>query len=199
MKICLLTGFQPFLDHPINPTEEIVHRLNQKKIGNYHIEGRILPVVFEEAGEEMGGLLDQVQPDCVISIGLAAGRTKVTPERVAINCRDGAPDNTGKSYENDLIEKSGDVAYFSTLPLKKLVKSMKANNLPAEISNTAGTYVCNNVMYKVLYELRKAEKEIPAGFIHIPASHELALHQPKYPSWSTEDLVKAIKLCIQAV
>jgi pyroglutamyl-peptidase len=200
MKKCLLTGFEPFLDHPINPTQEVVQALDKKTIGEFEIIGRILPVVFEDAGEKILQLIEETQPDAVISLGLSAGRTKITPERVAINCRDGAVDNSGKRWEDAPIEEEGDVAYFSSLPIREMVNKMKKEQLPAEISNTAGTYVCNNVMYKTLYYLNKqGSTHIPAGFIHIPANHELTIHQPRYASWSTEDINKAIRLCIETL
>jgi pyroglutamyl-peptidase len=200
MKKCLLTGFEPFLDHPINPTQEVVQALNKQIIGEFEVIGHILPVVFDDAGEKVLQLIEETQPDAIISLGLAAGRTKITPERVAINCRDGAVDNSGKRWEDAPIEEEGDVAYFSSLPIREMVHKMKEAQLPAEISNSAGTYVCNNVMYKALHHLhKKGHTHIPAGFIHIPANHELTIHQPRYASWSTEDMIKGIRLCIEAV
>lgn len=200
MKTCLITGFEPFLDHPMNPTQEIIKEIDQQQIGEYKIIGKILPVVFEQAGEEIIGYIKEFQPDVVISLGLAAGRTKITPERVAINCRDGARDNQGQVWEDAPVEATGQAAYFSTLPIRAMVNRMQENKLPAAISNSAGTYVCNNVMYKTLHYLHQNNLEhIPAGFIHIPANHELSLHQPKFPSLSTEDLIKGIKLCVEAL
>jgi pyroglutamyl-peptidase len=200
MKKCLLTGFEPFLDHPINPTQEVVQALNKEIIGEYEVIGCILPVVFDEAGEKVLQLIEATKPDAVISLGLSAGRTKITPERVAINCRDGAIDNSGKRWEDATIEEEGDVAYFSSLPIRKMVNKMKEARLPAEVSNTAGTYVCNNVMYRTLHYLhRQGHTHIPAGFIHIPANHELTIHQPRYASWSTEDIINAIRLCIDTL
>lgn len=200
MKTCLITGFEPFLDHPMNPTQEIIKEIDQQQIGEYKIIGKILPVVFEQAGEEIIGYIKEFQPDVVISLGLAAGRTKITPERVAINCRDGARDNQGQVWEDAPVEATGQAAYFSTLPIRTMVNRMQENKLPAAISNSAGTYVCNNVMYKTLHYLHQNNLEhIPAGFIHIPANHELSLHQPKFPSLSTEDLIKGIKLCVEAL
>src|SRR5690606_37396293 len=104
MKTCLITGFEPFLDHPMNPTQEIIKEIDQQQIGEYKIIGKILPVVFEQAGEEIIGYIKEFQPDVVISLGLAAGRTKITPERVAINCRDGARDNQGQVWEDAPVE-----------------------------------------------------------------------------------------------
>jgi pyroglutamyl-peptidase len=200
MKTCLLTGFEAFLDHPINPTEEVVKELNEMNLGEFRVVGRILPVVFGEAGKQIVQWIEEHKPDAIISLGLAAGRTKITPERVAINCDDGAVDNSGVRLQDALIEQDGDVAYFSTLPIRKMVNTLQKHNLPAEISNSAGTYVCNHVMYKTLHYLNEQNKlHIPAGFIHIPANHELAIYQPRFAGWSTEDIVKGVRLCIETL
>lgn len=200
MKTCLLTGFEAFLDHPINPTEEVVKELNEKILGEYKVVGRILPVVFGEAGKQIIQWIEELQPDAIISLGLAAGRTKITPERVAINCDDGAVDNSGVHLQDALIEQDGNVAYLSTLPIRKMVNTMQKQHLPSQISNSAGTYVCNHVMYKTLHYLNiQGKLHIPAGFIHIPANHELAIYQPRFAGWSNEDIVTGIRLCIECL
>lgn len=199
MKTCLLTGFEPFLDHPINPTEEIVKALDGQQIGEYKVIGKILPVTFAQAGQDIITYMKELQPDAVISLGLSAGRTKITPERIAINCKDGARDNEGQIWEDAPIVDDGPAAYFSTLPIRAMIGSMEEVHIPASLSNTAGTYVCNNVMYTVLHYIHENQLEIPAGFIHVPANHELSKHQPKYPSLSTADLVKGIKACLAAL
>ncbi|WP_202081033.1 pyroglutamyl-peptidase I [Caldalkalibacillus salinus] len=199
-KQILLTGFEPFLDHPINPTEEVVSALNGQQVGPYKVQGEVLPVVFDEAGKAITEMIRERQPDAIVSLGLAAGRVNVTPERIAINCRDGAVDNEGVAWKDAPIEQDGKAAYFSTLPIRKMVDRLVGAKYPAKISNTAGTYVCNNVMYQTLYTLeQEGRSHIPAGFIHIPANHELACHQPKYASWSTSDLISSIKLCLETI
>lgn len=200
MKKLLLTGFEPFLDNPINPTEQIVKELDGKKIGNYTVKSLLLPVDFEMAPEILKEALAQEDPDALISLGLAAGRNCITPERVAINCRSGEPDNRGNQYEDAPIEQDGPAAYFSKLPIREMVRTLKENDLPADISNTAGTYLCNNVMYTGLHYLAENNKDIPAGFIHIPASHELAAKKEiPIPSWSMTDLIKGIRITISCL
>ncbi|PLR76178.1 peptidase C15 [Bacillus sp. V3-13] len=200
MKTLLLTGFEPFLEFPINPTEKIVKELDGKQIGAYEITGLLLPVDYETTTAKMIDAVQTVKPDAVISLGLAAGRTAITPERIAINCRDGAQDNKGNSLQDSLIVAGGADGYFSTLPIRKFVNVLTEAGLPAQISNTAGTYLCNNTMYSVLHELNGSGLDIPAGFIHIPASHELALNTKKsMPSWSHQDLLKSIELIIEAL
>ncbi|RLQ94753.1 pyroglutamyl-peptidase I [Falsibacillus albus] len=197
MKTLLLTGFEPFLGHPINPTEQIVKELDGKETGDYQIKGKLLPVDFAEAQGQFVSYMNDLQHDAVISLGLAAGRECITPERVAINIRDGEPDNKGNAHQDALIEENGPAAYFSTLPIRAMVEELNAAGLPAKISNTAGTYLCNNIMYSMLHELESRNMTVPAGFIHVPASHDLVVKGSRaMPSWSQADLTKAIEIMI---
>jgi len=196
MKTLLLTGFEPFLEFPINPTEKIVKELDGACIGGYQIKGLLLPVDYQEAGVRILDEIKEQNPDAVLSLGLAAGRSTITPERIAINCRDGAPDNNGVVLNDAAIIEDGPDGYFSTLPIRKFVDALHENGFPARISNSAGTYLCNNVMYVVLHE----SKDRPAGFVHIPASHELVLDGKKeLPSWSHYDLLEAVKVMIRTI
>ncbi|BDG47593.1 MULTISPECIES: pyroglutamyl-peptidase I [Parageobacillus] len=199
MKKLLLTGFVPFLEFPINPTEQIAKNLDEKIIGDYQVYGRILPVDFSESAAKCLEYLEQIQPDVVISLGLAAGRTKITPERIAINCKDGGPDNRGMQAQDERIVEDGPAAYFSTLPVRRFVNVLNEKGYPAQISNTAGTYLCNNVMYSVLHKVQSENMPVKAGFVHLPASHELAIQKPTLPSWSQEDLQKAVMCMIEAL
>ncbi|MGG3560676.1 pyroglutamyl-peptidase I [Neobacillus rhizosphaerae] len=193
MKTLLLTGFEPFLEFPINPTEKIVKELDGFCIGNYQIKGLMLPVDYRKAGERILEEIKKQEPDAVLSLGLAAGRSTITPERIAINCRDGAPDNNGVVLNDASIIEDGPDGYFSTLPIRQFVNKLNESGFPAKISNSAGTYLCNNVMYVVLHEV----KDRPVGFVHIPASHELVIHGKKeLPSWSDRDLLEAVKVMI---
>ncbi|MGM9946216.1 MAG: pyroglutamyl-peptidase I [Lysinibacillus sp.] len=194
MKTCLVTGFEPFLKFPKNPTEEVVKVLDGETINDFAVVGHVLPVTFQEAGEKLVQLIDEVKPDAIVMLGLAAGRFKITPERIAINVNDGAKDNNGVAYVDHTIVEAGADGYFSTLPIRKMVDTLIATGFPAEVSNSAGTYVCNHVMYTALHH-----GNVPAGFIHIPASHELAIIHGNVPSWSQHDLNEAIKVCIQCL
>ncbi|QHT47813.1 pyroglutamyl-peptidase I [Bacillus sp. SB49] len=200
MKKLLLTGFEPFLHFPINPTQQIVEELKGSEMNGYRIEGEILPVDFNRSGKEIKKHIDRVQPDAVISLGLAGGRDKVTPERVAVNWNESSEkDNEGNTSEGEKIYSQGPDGIFSTLPVKEMVQVIKKNGFPSEISNTAGTYLCNHVMYQVLYYFRQQNRSTPSGFIHIPASHELAVRHGNLPSWSLEDLAAAVKAAIEVV
>jgi pyroglutamyl-peptidase len=195
VKQLLLTGFEPFLGFPINPTEAIVKELDGMEIGQFRIHGLLLPVDYKTAGPKILQVIEEIQPDSVISLGLAAGRTAITPERIAINCRDGEADNSGVALQDAPIVEDGPAGYFSTLPIRKIVNALNEAGYPARISDTAGTYLCNNVMYTVLDTVEQRQQ---AGFVHIPASHELAANSKKeMASWSQKDLTDAIMKMIE--
>ncbi|MCS1393710.1 pyroglutamyl-peptidase I [Lysinibacillus boronitolerans] len=196
MTKILVTGFEPFLDYKINPTMQIVEALNGKKIDSYDIVGRILSVDFQQSAEQLKQHIEEVKPQIIISLGLAGGRFKVTPERIAINVKDGEPDNNGYTPVDESIYEEGEDAYLTNLPIRSMVNRLQAEGYPAEISNTAGTYLCNNIMYEGLAYAQQ-HKGVRAGFIHIPASFELAIQHGKIPGWNIGDLIAAVQLCIE--
>lgn len=196
MRTLLLTGFEPFLKYPINPTKEIVEDLHGKKIGDYKIHSVVLPVTFKSAGHELLKHIEKLQPNGIVSLGLAGGRPQLTLERIAININDGPVDNDGHQPIDEEIIAGGPDGYFSTLPIRKMVNQLNKEGLPAKISNTAGAYVCNHVMYNALHYASQQQTQIPAGFIHLPSSHELSIKQGNIPSWSMEDLKKGISICL---
>lgn len=199
MKKLLLTGFEPFLKFPVNPTMKIAEELHGMEIGQYKIHSEILPVEFSKSGDALMVHIKEEKPDVVISLGLAGGRSKITPERIAINVNDGPADNNGHSPVDEQITTDGADGYFTTLPIRKMVDTLNEIGLPAGISNTAGAYLCNNVMYRALHFANHERPEMRVGFIHIPASHELAVQHGNIPSWSHEDLKKGIITCIEAL
>ncbi len=199
MKKILVTGFEPFLDYPVNPTMQVVELLDGKTIGEYTICGKILPVDFGQSAEMLVAYIEQETPDAVLSLGLAGGRSKMTPERVALNVKDGEPDNAGHRPVDEPIEPDGPPAYFSTLPIRQMVERLKQENLPADISNTAGLYLCNNVMYAGLHWAAGHKPNMPSGFLHIPASFELAIRHGKIPGWPLAELVNGVTACIEVI
>lgn len=191
MKI-LMTGFDPFGGESINPAWEAVSRVTAPE----GVELTVLqvPTVFEEAGKLVEEAMETLRPDAVVAVGQAAGRAAVTPEYVAINLMDARiPDNAGAQPSDEPIAPDGPAAYFATLPVKALCAAVNAAGVPAQVSYTAGTFVCNSLMYRIL---RKAETlNIPrAGFVHIPALPEqlprMAAGTPAIP---LEDDVKALE------
>lgn len=196
MTKILLTGFEPFLDYKLNPTMQIVEKLDGEKIEDYPIIGRILSVDFQQSAEQLKRHIEEIEPQIIISLGLAGGRYKLTPERIAINVKDGEPDNNGYTPVDESIHEEGADAILTNLPIRNMVNRLQAEGYPAEISNTAGTYLCNNIMYEGLVYAQH-HQGVLAGFIHIPASFDLAIQHGKIPGWNSQDLLAAVKLCIE--
>lgn len=195
MKKVLLTGFEPFLKFKSNPTEAAVNELHGQEIGEYSVSGKVYPVVFDEINERIINDIKEEQPDAVVCLGLAGGRHTIDIERIAINCIDGRPDNDGNMPDGEKIDESGPDGLFSSLPIKDLEAALKKSEIPARISNTAGTYLCNNVMYSALNYIRENELDIRAGFIHVPAHHEIGTEM-NIPSWSQEDITRGVRTII---
>ena len=196
MKTLLVTGFEPFLSFTVNPTMKIVEELDGQQIGDFQIVGKTMTVDFKSSSNQLISFIKEVKPDAVISLGLAGGRSKITPERIAINIKDGEADNEGHAPRDEVIQPKGPAAYLSTLPIRSMVEKLNESGYPASISNTAGTYLCNNVMYEGLHYIYENHLNIPSGFIHMPASHELAIQHGNIPSWSHDDLKESIVICI---
>lgn len=196
MKTLLLTGYEPFLKFKTNPTQSAVESLEGKVIGDYKIIGRVYPVEFNEINALIEQDIEAVEPDAIVSLGLASGISSIHLERIAINTIDGREDNSGFKPNGEKIHEAGADGLFSTLPLKRLEAALINENIPASISNTAGTYLCNNLMYSELYYLQEKQLNIPAGFVHVPPSHEIGIAQ-KVPSWQQEDITRAVHIIIE--
>lgn len=191
----LITAFEPFQQETINATMEALALLPDSVCGHTLIK-RTIPVVFGKAVEAVTALVDDLRPEAVICLGQASGRAEVTPERVAINVMDARiPDNAGKQPADAPIREDGPAAYFSTLPVKAMVQAMKEAGVPASLSNTAGTFVCNDLMYGLLDHLARNGRNIPAGFIHIPATPAQAVERPT-PSLAPETVAKGLAAAI---
>lgn len=198
MKI-LITGFDPFGGENINPALEAVKKLPDTILGQEIIKIEI-PTVFRKSLDKIEENIQKHNPDVVISIGQAGGRFGITPERVAINMDDARiKDNEGNQPIDISIYEDGESAYFSTLPIKAMVKEMNDNGIPASVSNTAGTFVCNHVMYGVLYLIDKKYPNIRGGFIHVPYIPSQVTTKPNTPSMSIDDIAKGLELSIKAV
>ena len=198
MKKVLVTGFDPLGGESINPATESVKQLPDELLGVQIIK-REIPTVFDRSLDVLYTLLDEEQPDAVICVGQAGGRPNITVERVAINQDDARiPDNEGAQPIDRTIFEDGPAAYLSTLPIKAMVRDMKAAFVPAAVSNTAGTFVCNHVMYGVLYLVDKKYPNIRAGFIHVPYIPAQVIDKPEKPSMSTIDISKGLELAIKA-
>lgn len=168
MNTLLLTGFEPFDQDPINPSWEVAHRLDGVQLrDDLRIVARRLPCAFATAPGSLAQLLAEHRPQMVIALGLASGRPDLSIERVAINLHDARiPDNLGQQPIDTPVAPDGPAAYFSTLPVKAMVKALREAAIPASVSHTAGTFVCNQVFYLLQHSL--AGTGIRSGFIHVP-------------------------------
>ena len=198
MKI-LVTGFDPFGGDKINPAIEAVKRLPDEINGAEIIKLEI-PTVFNKSAEVVKNAIKEENPDYVLNVGQAGGRFGLTPERVAININDGRiPDNEDYQPLGESIHEDGETAYFTQLPIKAEAKAIRDAGLPASVSNTAGTYVCNHIMYQVQYMRDKEFPNIKAGFIHIPFLPEQVVNRPSTPSMALDDIVKGLTAALSAI
>lgn len=196
MKV-LVTGFEPFGNDSINPALEIIKAL-PKKNDDIDLVGVEIPTVFGKSLKSLEEYIEAHRPDIVICLGLAGGRKKISIERVAINIDDARmDDNSGNRPIDEKIYADGENAYFSNLPIKRMAKAIRDVNIPVEISNSAGTFVCNHLMYGLMYLIDKKYPEIRGTFIHLPFLPEQVLDR-NAPSMSLEDmkvaLLEAIKV-----
>ena len=198
MKI-LVTGFDPFGGEAINPAWEAVSRL-PKEIEGAEIVTVQIPTVLGDSAKRLFEAVEQQQPDAVVCVGQAGGRFGITPERVAINVDDARiADNKGQQPLDTVIQADGAPAYFTTLPVKAMVEAVKAAGLPASLSNTAGTFVCNHIMYQNLYYLAKHHPNTQGGFIHVPYVTEQVVDKPGQASMALADIVKGLTVCLETL
>ncbi|WP_314303617.1 pyroglutamyl-peptidase I [Brevibacillus parabrevis] len=198
MKTILVTGFDPFGGEAINPAWESVKRLTEIESGEYRIVARQLPTVFGKSVELLLQAIREISPDLVFCIGQAGGRADISIERVAINVDDARiPDNAGKQPIDTPIVEDGPVAYWSSLPIKAIVKEMRAKGIPASVSQTAGTFVCNHLFYGLMHAIAKEYPAVRGGFVHIPYLPEQAAKHPGQPSMSVETIVNGLQIAIE--
>ncbi|MFY9997510.1 MAG: pyroglutamyl-peptidase I [Leclercia sp.] len=196
MRTVLMTGFDPFGGESVNPSWEVVKQLEGMHIDGCRVVTRQLPCVFGEALSVLNAAIDELDPTLVIAVGQAGGRVDVTVERVGINVDDARiPDNIGQQPVDVAIVADGPAAWFSTLPIKAMVAALREAGVPASVSQTAGTFVCNHVMYGLLHKL--ADKPgAKGGFIHIPYLPEQAAAHPGAPSMAAQTVKQALEIAI---
>ncbi len=198
MKI-LVTGFDPFGGESINPAIESVNRLPDS-IGENRIIKLEIPTVAKKSISKIEEAIIEHDPDIILSVGQAGGRSDITVERVGINIDDfRIKDNEGNQFIDEPVFKDGESAYFSNLPIKAMVENIISKGIPASVSNTAGTFVCNHVLYGVRYLIEKKYTGKKSGFIHIPFLPEQVTEKKGMPSMSLETIVKALTAAIEAI
>ena len=196
MKRLLITGFAPFGGDRVNPSWQAVQALPET-VGQWELVKKELPVTFRGAPKALLAAIEETEPDAVLMVGLAASRGMVTPERQGVNeivAR--IPDNEGNQPQNEPIVPGGPEILCSTLPVEDMTEAILEAGVPARLSDSAGRFVCNTLLYSALYKLEQADDPVPAAFIHVPATPEMGLDVPTLP---LEEIVKALTAAILAI
>lgn len=198
MKV-LITGFDPFDNEAINPAWEAVNALPDVIDGIEVIKVQI-PTVFKKSAKKLFETIEAVKPDAVICVGQAGGRFDFNVERIAINVDDARiPDNEGKQPIDEKIFEDGENAYFATLPIKAMVEEARKAGVPASVSNTAGTFVCNHIMYSLLYYISKNNLNIRGGFIHVPYIAQQVIGKKNMPFMEVTTITKGLEASIRSL
>lgn len=197
MKV-LITGFDPFGGEAVNPALEAVMAL-PNHINETEIIKIEIPTVFHKSLNKIKEAIEAHHPDIIIAVGQAGGRFGITPERVAINVDDARiPDNESNEPVDTKVAEDGPAAYFTNLPIKAMTKAVVEAGLPASVSNSAGTFVCNHVMYGIMHLIHTQYPSVRGGFIHVPYIPSQVTSKPNMPSMSQADITKGLALCIEA-
>jgi pyroglutamyl-peptidase len=196
-KTVLLTGFEPFNGADVNPSWEAARALDGWSGPGFQVVARELPCVFGRANLALFDAIDALQPDIVIGVGLAGGRHEISVERVALNVDDASiPDNAGQQPVDATIADGGPAAYFSTLPIKAIVRALRLRGFPAGVSQTAGTYVCNHVFYGLMQHAQG--RALTGGFIHVPfLPQQVAGRADAAPSMALNDIIDGLRIAVE--
>lgn len=193
----LLTGFDPFGGETVNPSWEAARALHGRRIGGHRVVARQIPTEFAASLRLLKAALRETTPAIVLGVGQAGGRAQLSLERVAINLQDARiPDNTGAQPIDEPVIPGAPAAYFSTLPLKAMLAALHEAGLPAAISHTAGTYVCNHLAYAALH-WSAPKRRVRTGFIHIPWLPLQAASRPGAPSMALDDMVRGLEIALR--
>lgn len=189
-KRLLITGFDAFGGSPLNPSWLAVEKLPDR-VGDYVLCKLMIPTCFGIAAQRVLEAAATFQPDLILCVGLAGGRDAVTPERIAVNIRDARiPDNSGCQPRGQRVDPQGPAAYFATVPVEEMAEAIRAAGIPATVSNSAGTFVCNDVLYTLLHHFHDSATRV--GFIHVPQTPELGS-----PSLPLDTIVQALDIAIR--
>jgi len=190
----VISGFEPFNGESLNPSWEVARHLEGKMVDNHPLVAVRLPSVFGEAVECLWGAVAHLQPAAILCLGEAGGRSAISVERVAINLEDARiPDNRGQQPRDRPVIPDGPAAYFATLPVRAIVERLTGAGIPAELSLSAGAFVCNHTLYGLLHRLG-AQSPVRAGFLHVPYLPEQAARHPGKPSMALATMVEGVRL-----
>ena len=201
MPTLLLTGFEPFAGATVNPSAEVAKRLDGRRFGDAEVRAAILPVQHESAAASVEALLAAHDPIAIVHLGLAGERAQIALERIGINVMDySIPDNEGFQAVDQRCVADGPAAYFSTLPLRGMLTALRDAGVPGYLSATAGTYLCNFVMYTTLHALRGRRPAPPAGFIHLPLLPAMvAAGIPHQPSMDLALMLRGVEVALETL
>jgi len=195
MQRTLVTGIEPFDGETINPSWEAVRVLDGEEIDGHLVVARQLPCVIAEVGAVLTAAIEELDPVLVLCLGQAGGRADISIERVAINVVDARiPDNAGRQPVDEPVIAGGPAAYFSTLPIKALVRALRDAGIPASVSQTAGTYNCNAIFYALSHHIATRRPRLRGGFIHVPYLPSMATRHPGAPSLARETVTQAVRI-----
>jgi pyroglutamyl-peptidase len=199
--VILLTGFEAFGGHAANPSGEVAKALDGRGVGGSVVRAAVLPVDHAAAGPRVARLVDELAPRAIVHLGLAAGRARIALERIALNVMEfDTPDNAGYRARNEPCVPGGPPAYFATLPLAAMLEALLADGVPAYVSNTAGTYLCNQTLYGTLHRLAAHGLPARAGFIHLPLLPAMvAAAGLEQPSMDAALMVRAVETVLGVV
>jgi pyroglutamyl-peptidase len=194
----LLTGFEPFAGESVNPSAEIARQLHGETVAGARVHASILPVTYANAPGSLAGALDSVQPDLVIALGQAGGRAALSLERVAINLADARiPDNAGAQPAGEAILHGAATAHFSNLPLKAMQARLETLGIPARLSLSAGSFVCNQVFFVLMHDIATRHPHRRGGFIHVPWLPEQATRHPGDASMALDTMVAGVRAALE--
>jgi pyroglutamyl-peptidase len=197
----LLTGFEPFGDYKDNPSAEVARALDGRAVGGETVRSAILPVHHVRAEAVVAQLVADLSPRAIVHLGLAGGRARVALERIAVNVMDyEIADNSGYRASGEPCVSGGPAAYFSTLPLEAMLEALTAEGVPAYLSSTAGTYLCNQTFYTTRHLLESRRAATPAGFIHLPLSPSMVITAGlDQPSMDVPLMLRAVETALRVV
>jgi pyroglutamyl-peptidase len=194
----LLTGFEPFDADPVNPSQEIARALDGEVIAAHRVVGASLPTEFARALPNLELLVAKHRPKLVLALGLAGGSTGISLERVAINLIDARiADNAGEQPVDVAVVENAPNAYFSTLPIKAMLSRLRQAQIPAQISHSAGTFVCNQVFFGLAHLLAVRHPQVRGGFVHVPWLPAQAARHGDAPQLSLDNMLAAVRLCLE--
>jgi pyroglutamyl-peptidase len=194
----LVTGFAPFGDESVNPSQLIAQELDGQTIAGHRVVGATLPTEFASSLLVLDDLLRRHRPALVLAVGQAGGRAEISLERIAVNLIDARiPDNTGAQPIDVAVVEKAPNAYFSTLPLKAILAELRQAGIPAVLSHSAGTFVCNQVFFGLAHALQRRRKRVRGGFVHVPYLPEQAARHAGAPSLPLPVMIEAVRLSLQ--